>query len=307
VNPQVTEQVHIIPVGFDYERLFQPITQGNLEADRVILLHSARESADKEVRRLANTMVNKLEETFDTVLGKTVERRPIEDIFEFENLYTEAHRMIQTEINQGNDVWVNISSMPRTVAFAFATAANSLVVEEPDLRSRVHTYYVSPEEYLVTSLISELREQRELLQDLAEDRGTERIEERFEEVDKLVKKVDSSGITKGASKMNGGLHVEFPVIPPSELHKFERIVLKFLEREGKTKSTSELARKLADEIGEDSTDSFNSTVQYNVKQLEKKGFIQRDEVKNRYETQISTMGKLWVQTHSDGNPSPLVA
>lgn len=301
------ENVHIIPVGFDYERLFQPITQGKLEADRIYLLDSPREDADEEVSRLAENMLQKLEDTFDRVLGKTVERYTVEDIFEFETAYPEAYELIQKEVDQGNQVWVNISSMPRTVAFAFATAANSLVVEKPELRDQVHTYYVSPDEYLVIRMIKQLRKEREFLGELADTNDTSQVQERLEEIDNLVTEIDSSGITKGASQMNGGLHVEFPVIPPSDLHDFEKQVLRFLYHEGKTESTSDLARKLADEIGEESTDSFKSKVQYNVKQLDQKGFIQRNEVKNRFETELSTMGRLWVETHIEDNPTQLTA
>lgn len=306
VTQAVAENVHIIPVGFDYERLFQPISQGNLEADRIYLLDSPREDADEELRRIAENMLEKLEDTFERVLGKTVERHTVEDIFEFEKVYPEAYKMIEDEVKQENEVWINISSMPRTVAFAFATAANSLVVEEPELRDKVHTYYVSPDEYLVIRMIKQLRKERGFLEDLAETQGNDRIEERLEAVDDLVSEIDNSGVTKGASKMNGGLHVEFPVIPPSDLHDFEKEVLQFLYQERKTESTSALARKLADELGEESTDSFKSKVLYNVNQLEKKGFIHRTEVKNKYETELSTMGELWIKTHQENNSQLVV-
>lgn len=301
----LAEHVHIIPVGFDYERLFQPITQGNLEADRIYLLDSPHGDANEEVRRLAENMLEKLEETFDRILGKPVERCTVEDIFEFEKVYPEAHELIKNEVDQGSKVWINISSMPRTVAFAFATAANSLVVENPEIRDKVHTYYVSPDEYLVIRMIKQLRKERDFLENLAENNNADQVEERLEDVNDLVSEIDNSGVTKGASRMNGKLHVEFPVIPPSDLHNFEKEILRFLYAEGKTESTSELARKLADEVNEESTDSFKSKVQYNVKQLEKKGFIQRTEVKNKYETELATMGDLWVETHQEDNcPNP---
>lgn len=288
------ESIHIIPVGFDYERLFQPITQGKLEADKIYLLNSSREGADEEVRELSQRMVEKLHETFETVLGKTVETRSINDLFEFEDAYPMAYNMIKGEVDSGNEVWVNISSMPRTVAFAFATAANALVVENPELRDKVHTYYVSPERYLVTDMIRELRNERAFL----EQQEGEQFEERYDAISSLLDEIDSSGTTKGAKKMNGGMHVEFPVVPFAELHDFEIEVIEFLYDQVETESISELARKLAAEQAEEvEMDSFKSKVQYNVKQLEKKGFVKRTEEKNRYRTSLSTMGKLWVQTH----------
>lgn len=292
------KKIHFIPVGFDFQRLVQPITQGKLEADEIYLLHSSRESSEKEAQHLAERMVERLEETFGTILGKKVERKAIDDIFGFEEAYPMAYEMIQNHVDQGDEVWVNISSMPRTVAFAFASAANSLVVEKPHLRNQVHTYYVSPEEYLVTRMIRELREEKEFLDSIRED-STE-AEERYEQISDIVDDVDQNGVTKGAKQMNGGLHVEIPTVPSSDLHEFEKTILHFLYDIEKTESTSELARKLADELGKGvDQDSFKSKVQYNVKKLDEKGFIKRTQEENRTITELGTMGKLWVETHPE--------
>ena len=71
------ETVHIIPVGFDFQRLAQPITQGDIDADRVLLLHSSRESSDSESQELAERMVERLEETLGTLFGKKVKQSKI--------------------------------------------------------------------------------------------------------------------------------------------------------------------------------------------------------------------------------------
>lgn len=295
------ETVHIIPVGFDFQRLVQPIAQGNLEADRIQLLHSARESSDEEAQELAGRMVERLQDTFSTILGKTVNVQSVEDIFEFEDAYPLAYEMIENEIEDGNEVWVNISSMPRTVAFAFASAANTLVVETPERREKIHTYYVSPEEYLVTRMIKELREEQDFLRNLADEH--DEAQERLETISELVEDVTQSGVTKGARKMNGGLHVEFPAVPASELHQFEKTILHFLDEIERTESISALARRLSNRLDEEvDSDSFKSKVQYNIKQLEEKGFITRIQEKNRHVTELSTMGRLWVRTHRGENP-----
>lgn len=292
----MSKKVHFIPVGFDFERLVQPIAQGRLEADEIYLLYSSRESGKKEAQELAERMVDRLEETFSTILGKKVERIPVGDIFRFEDAYPMAYEMIQDHVNQDEDVWVNISSMPRTVAFAFASAANSLVVEKPHLRDQVHTYYVSPEEYLVTRMIKELRKEQNFLEQIKEE--NHEAQERYKQVSKIIKDIDQSGVTKGAKKMNGGFYVEFPTVPNSDLHDFEETILYFLYQVGKTESTAELARKLSKEIeNETDQDSFKSKVQYNVKKLEEKGFINRTREKNRTATELGTMGELWVETH----------
>ncbi len=289
-------KIHIIPVGFDFQRLVQPIAQGNLEADQIYILHSSRESSDKEAQELAARMVERLEDTFQTILGKTVEVKAVNNIFEFENAYPKAYKMIQKEVKAGNEVWINISSMPRTVAFAFASAANTLTIENPDKRNQIHTYYVSPKEYLVTKMIKELKNERDFLQDLAKENPE--AEDRLNKISDLVEEVTENGVTKGAKEMKDGLHVEFPAVPTSELNDFEQTLLTFLSETGATESTSELARKLQKTQQEDvDEESFKSKVQYNVKNLDKKGFIDRNKNKNRYITKLSTMGELWVDTH----------
>lgn len=302
----MAKQVHIIPVGFDYERLFQPISQGNLEADQVHLLYSSREESDEEARKLADNMIEQLEKTFETVLGIDVERKKVENIFNFGKLYPEAYDRIEREVKKGHEVWVNISSMPRTVAFAFATAANSLLVENNDYRNQIHTYYVSPEDYLVTEMIEQFREEKEFLQRHL-DKGEE-FEERHKAISDTINQIDDSGVTKGAEEMNGDLHVEFPTIPSSDLHDFEKTLLHFLDEIGTAESVSDLAKKLAEESDENiDQDSFKSKVQYNINQLVEEGFVKIEKEKNRHRPTLDTVGELWVNTHEDENPEKVTA
>ena len=292
----MNETVHIIPVGFDFQRLAQPITQGDIDADRVLLLHSSRESSNPESQQLAERMVERLEETLGTLFGKDVKRQTVKNIFDFETAYTKAYEMIKKEVENGNTVWVNISSMPRTVAFAFASAANSLVVEEPDYRNKVHTYYVSTEEYIVTRMIRELKEEKQFLEQQYEKHPEDQdIKDRLDSISGLVSDVQNNGTTKGADQI-----VEFPVVPVVELHEFEIKILRFLEEDGTQESISSLAENLAKKQTEDvDIDSFKSKVQYNVKNLEEQGYVKRESVKNKHQISLDTMGKLWVKTHQD--------
>jgi len=243
-------------------------------------------------------MVERLEETLGTLFGKEVIRQPVKNIFDFETAYITAYEMIKQEVENGNKVWVNISSMPRTVAFAFASAANSLVVEEPSYRDKVHTYYVSTEEYIVTRMIRELKEEQQFLEKLSEKYSEDKeIEDRLNSIASLVSDVQNNGTTRGADQI-----VEFPVIPVGELHEFEIEILRFLESDGTQESISALAEHLAKEKAENiDLDSFKSKVQYNAKNLEEQGFVETKAVKNKHQISLDTMGKLWVQTHHQNN------
>lgn len=291
------QTVHIIPVGFDFERLSQPISKGNLEADRIRLLSGSSVSNEKGTLALTERMLEQLEFTFDRILGLEVEVESISDVHGYEDAYVTAHEMILEEIESENCVWINISSMPRTVAFAFATAANSLIVEKPSRRNEIHTYYVAPEEYLVVDMIDELEKTRDVLRQEVEEGASDSLQQRFDSIDNLVSEIESSGVTKGAQRMNGGLHVEFPAVASGELRDFEEDIIRLLVEVEATESTSKLAQLLANQLDVESTDSFRSKVQYNVSRLQEKGYINRSEENNSYRTTLSTMGKLWAQTH----------
>ncbi|WP_254547370.1 HFX_2341 family transcriptional regulator domain-containing protein [Halomarina pelagica] len=296
----MTDHVHYIPVGFDFERLIQPISQGaDLPADRVILLHSSPKDDNSEAGELAERMAARLAEAFDKILGipTTQEQVDIQDIYEYETMFEYAYLSFLEELDAGNHVYVNISSMPRTVAFAFATAASTLVAESSELREQLHTYYVAPRQYLVLDLIEELEREHDFLEERLSERGDLEMEKRAERLSELMDEVRNYGVTRGAEPMNGNLHVEFPAPPVADLREFEELILEFLHAHGATASTSKLATELASTLEIEYDSSFQSRVQYNVRELESKGYIIRTPEGNRYRTDLTKIGKLWANTH----------
>lgn len=301
----MVEDVHLLPVGFDYERLIQPISASDeLPADRVVILFSAANTGDERVEELVYRLVNKLQEDVERVLRLEAERAPVEpDIFNYSDLYEFAHTRIMAELEMGNDVYVNISSMPRTVAFAFATAAESIVLEDPRRRDSLTTYYASPEQYLVLDMIEQLQEELDFLEDLR-GRDIPDVDDRYEEVDDLVSKLER-GVSEGVRELNGGLHVEIPSPPIADLRDREMEILWFLHEHGEITSTTQLAKELAGEVNEDYGDTFRSNVQYNTSKLEEKGFVNRRQEGNSYPTKLSKMGSLWARTHERESLEPI--
>lgn len=299
----MTERIHFLPVGFDFDRLIHPISKGSLEADRVIIVHDERDKADdqSEAAELAGNIVRRLEESFD-LIDITVDWLAIEheEMFDYERMYPKAYECLLDELRAGNEVFVNISSMPRTVGFAFATAADSLITENQgeieDIRQRLHTYYVRPERYLVHELIEELEDEVEYLGKIHDSQASKRRAQLQAKIDK----VKEGGVTEGTKAPPGTdkMYVEFPASPGSEIEETEKRILRFLsDREETMSSTSELAKSLAREEDEEYDDSYRSKIQYNVTRLEEKGYVDRNEEGNRKVTKLSTMGRMWVKTH----------
>jgi hypothetical protein len=297
-------QTHIVPVGFDYDRVIAPLVREQMGVDRVILLEGAvgSEANVEYSQRLAK----KLEQDFHSLLGAATERYAIGDVYDYDAAFEQAFALINAELDRadgeaGNEVWVNVSAMPRTVSFAFATAAHSIMVEREDDRDRIHTYYTVPEKYLETELAEELRAQISLLESLQDGaEPDEDIAERLESARSLLSEFDERGTTIGAKEIDGSHIVELPVASFSNVEPFEEIILFTLGEHGEFESVSELAQQLARELGEEYTDAFRSKVIYTVDRLGPggTGYIEQESHGKSYRTRLSRIGELWVRAHS---------
>jgi len=297
-------QTHIVPVGFDYDRVIAPMVREQMGVDRVILLQG--EVGSEANVEYSQRLAEKLEQDFHSLLGAETEQYLIEDVYDYDSAFERAFSLINAELDRdGAEVWVNISAMPRTVSFAFATAAHSIMVEREGDRDRIHTYYTVPEKYLETELAEEVRSQTALLEqveksiDVDEELAAE-IEERLEHARNLLSEFDERGTTIGAKEINGSHIVELPVASFSNVKPFEEVILFTLGEHGEFESVSELAQQLARDMGEEYTDSFRSKVIYNVDRLGPggKGYIEQESHGKSYRTRLSRIGELWVRAHS---------
>ncbi len=314
-------QTHVVPVGFDYDRMIAPLIRDQFDVDRVILLEGTVGSeANVEYSR---NIARKLEQDFTNLLGAETVREQLDDVYDYDAAFERAFDLINAELDRDDgvadsderEVWVNLCSMPRPVSFAFATAAHSIMVERQADRDRIHTYYTAPEKYLETELAEELRATRDLLRDLDEgsdadapdeavtDAGVEpdRVADRLASTTDLLAEFDERGTTIGAKKIGDSHVIELPVASFQNVKPFEELVLFTLGEHGEFESVSELAETLAAELNEEYTDSFRSKVIYNVDRLGPggKGDIEREEHGKSHRTSLSRTGQLWVRAHAD--------
>ena len=331
-------QTHVVPVGFDYDRMIAPLIRDQFDVDRVILLEGTVGSeANVEYSR---NIARKLEQDFQNLLGAETVRERLTDVYDYDAAFERAFDLINAELDRderagvdaggespteapvagGGDagdetaereVWVNLCSMPRPVSFAFATAAHSIMVERQDDRDRIHTYYTAPEKYLETELAEELRANRDLLRELVESDaladgddsavGSERVADRLETTTSLLEEFDERGTTIGAKRIGDSHVIELPVASFQNVKPFEELVLFTLGEHGEFASVSELAETLAADLNEEYTDSFRSKVIYNVDRLGPggKGYIEQEEHGKSYRTTLSRIGQLWVRAHAD--------
>jgi hypothetical protein len=311
---------HIVPVGFDYDRLIAPLIRDQFDVDRVVLLEGAVGSeANVEYSR---DLAGKLEQDFRSLLAAETERVALTDVYDYDAAFERAYDLINDHLDAGSEVWVNISSMPRPVSFAFATAAHSITLERQEDRHRIHTYYTAPEKYLETELAEELRETKELLSGMEADGvdadatdgdagknaddATE-VADRLDSIESLLAEFDERGTTIGAKKIGDNHIVELPVAAFSNVKPFEEVILFTLGEYGEFESVSELAKTLAADMGEEYTDSFRSKVIYTVDRLGPggKAYVEQEEHGNSHRTSLSRIGELWVRAHADDEPASL--
>jgi hypothetical protein len=206
-------QTHIVPVGFDYDRLIAPLIRDQVDVDKVILLEGAIGSESNV--EYSQNISEELEKDFQNLLGADAERVIVNDVYDYDQAFEQAYELINTELDSSDnsEVWVNVSAMPRPVSFAYATAAHSIMVERQEDRNQIHTYYTAPEKYLETELAEELRAAKQLLYTLLGDSSVDQkdIERRYNAAQTLLKEFDERGTTIGAKCIDGSHMIELPV------------------------------------------------------------------------------------------------
>ncbi|MGQ4556450.1 HFX_2341 family transcriptional regulator [Halobellus sp. GM3] len=298
-------QTHIVPVGFDYDRLIAPLIRDQRDVDRVILLEGAVGSESNV--EYSRNLSGKLEKDFKNLLGADTERVVVDDVYDYDAAFEQAYDLINAELDAAADseVWVNVSAMPRPVSFAFATAAHSIMVERQEDRERIHTYYTAPEKYLETELAEEVRAAKDLLGEVlaGADIDDERIRERYDSAADILEEFDERGTTIGAKRIGEGHIVELPIASFRNVKPFEEVILFELGEYEEFESVSELAETLARDMNEEYTDSFRSKVIYNVDRLGPggKGYIEQEDHGKSYRTRLSRIGQLWVRAHAESD------
>lgn len=304
-------KTHVVPVGFDYDRLIAPLVRDKVDVDRAVLLEGDRGSAE---------VARRLREDFASLFDAETVTAEIDDVYDYDALFALAYGVLSDELDEGNVVRINVSAMPRTVSFAFTNAAQQVVVEYEGEggektdestegggapRSSILAYYTAPERYLETELADEIDRAVRLMRRLKDEGLTDDVEraldERYSHANQLLREFKERGTTAGAREFNGSHLIEIPITPPSDLKEFERTLLRVLADEGVVGSVSELAERVAERTGRDNTDSFRSKVIYDVRSLRDKGYVEQSERGRSHETRLSHLGRIWVRAH-DAEP-----
>ena len=289
-------KTHVVPVGFDYDRLIAPLVRDKVDVDRAVLLEGSRGSSE---------VARKLREDFASLFDAETRTVEVKDVYDYDAVFARAYGVLRDERDEGNEVRVNVSAMPRPVSFAFTNAAQHVVVEDEEARGSILAYYTAPERYLETELAEEVDELVRLMRRLKDEGLTDAVEreldERYSRANDLLREFEERGTTVGARQFDGSHLIEMPITPPAELKEFERTLLRVLDDVDVVDSVSELAEVVAERTGRDNTDSFRSKVIYDARSLRDKGYVEQTKSGRGHETRLSHLGRLWVRSHNANN------
>lgn len=326
-------EVHLVPVGFDRDRLVAPLADsGGFDPDRIILLTGRSTTSSEGDHRLAEEMLDRVEEDLRFRLDVDYETRELSDLHDFKRVYSAAIKVISDVLEEHPeaDIWVNISSAPRPTSFGFANVMHTMVSSRPELRQQLHLYYARPNTYLATEMREHLGDAVDSISGTIEDitaatdrgeiligeEGRDRLDHRVDDLIELHRelkeirdRVNRSGITAGISEIEGRKYIELPLAAfpklgggaQSEdgLRKIEEDVLSALINEGPADSVKELTERLF----EDSDQSNQSKVRYNVNLLEQKGFIELDSGGRSTRSEVNLLGEVWMEMQLAESPS----
>jgi hypothetical protein len=91
-------QTHIVPVGFDYDRMIAPLIRDQFDVDRVILLEGTVGSeANVEYSR---NIARKLEQDFRNLLGAETVRERLTDVYDYDAAFERAYDLINAELDR---------------------------------------------------------------------------------------------------------------------------------------------------------------------------------------------------------------
>jgi hypothetical protein len=259
--------VHIIPLGFEYDRIIKPIIE-RYPAKKAYLLQGKSTSGDYSTEeKIARNFAKKIEQ-----LPVDFERLEL-DIYDFDEVFDNVYRIMRDEAAAGEAIYVHISPAPR-IMFAAMMFASYLI--EGD--SNIELIYVKPKEYIIPQMIQAISH---LNRKDSVDKAVEELKELYERFNKFGNGVDVEEI------------IGLPPFPVQELSPLEFETLKVLLKEQEVESIQDLVLMINEQRDEPVA---RSNIQYYLRELERKKLINTERDKKKLRIQIEPVGELYGKT-----------
>ena len=266
-------KVHVIPTGFEYDRIVRGLEEFGVS--KIYLLRGR-----SEIERHIDPIVEKIKGRYSYLLDEGNLVEVLVDFHDLTSVFKEVKRIIEIE-GASNEVLINISTSSKLMVAALLMAAwcsdTSRLLAPPVI------YYVVPKGYLFTR-ISTLRERILNLVEFMERTGESRVKSELRKVGEELRKLEESGLSFGVERI---VKLPFmPIKPPSE---FEMRILRALRDAG-----GEVARigELVDMVG-DGGRSARSKVGYHLDKLVEKGLVEKRRWKGGVSVRLTDLGEVF--------------
>jgi len=259
--------VHLIPIGFEYDRIIKPIIE-RYPAKKGYLLIGKSPSGEFH-----------LEEKFARNFTKKIEQLPVEfdkvelDIYDFDTVFDVVYKIMRDVAESGDPIYVHISPAPH-VMFAAMMFASYLI--EGD--AKIELIYVKPKEYLFPQILQAISH---LNRKDSVDKAVEELKELYEKFNKYGNGIDVEEI------------VGLSPFPVQELSPLEFETLKVLLKEQEVDSIQDLVMLINQERDEPIA---RSNIQYYLRELERKKLITTERDKKKLRIHIAPVGELYGKT-----------
>ncbi len=251
--------VHIVPVGFEYDRVIGPILE--YPADEVILIRSSSEEYPGQAD---------LEDHFlQRLLHLPVEMRSIKvDIFDFQDMMSSISGLFREELGNEKRLFVNLSSAPSMELMVLVMAASVC-------RSlgEIRLLYVKPEEYKLSKLLKSIS-------------SAGKDESSLDMVLSVAEEFREEGLASGVEEI-----IELSPLPVEPLKDTERAILQGLA-EGDAGSVKELVERLHLR----GRKVPRSNVVYHLEALKSKNLVSMETEGKKVRVGLDMVGKVFLES-----------
>lgn len=258
--PQMKQPcVHIVPVGFEYDRIVAPILE--YPVDELVLLRSKNEEYPGQ-HALEDNFLKKLKQL--PVRMRTVNI----DIYDFEEMFRTISALFREELELGRRVYVNLSAAPHLELVAIVMAA-SMCRDSGEIR----LLYVKPEEYRQGRMIDAI---------LSMDKSPEGLSK----IEEMAGEFLEGGLASGVREI-----IELAPLPVELINETERDIL-----DGLAQGDVESLKELVDRVQEKRGRVPRSNVIYHLESLKKKNLVAMTGDGKKVRVGLERTGKLFLET-----------
>jgi len=280
---RVEEKTHIIPSGFELDRILW-----GLESYGVTKLYLIRSIS--ELEQTVEHYVELLKQRYYNLVEENRFKEVFIDTFNLGEIFNVAKSIIEKEGLEGQ-VFVNISTSTKLLALGLVIA--TWCADLSKMRYPPVIYYVKPLSYVHVDLFKYKAKLDELLKD--EELRKEDAYALLKEIDLYLKKLLERGYAWGRDKI-----ISIPFMPIKLPSEFEMRILAILENYGGEVGKIEHLVEALDPEKELKRRSkhpnraLRSKIAYHLKNLETRQLIQKIPSKRGVKVRITELGKVFI-------------